>query len=574
MYQGLFPIRWVAIGLLFLPWPAQAAKPLSAIAGSSPLSHPDRFSQADPSQDRFPPTPFPLTPSPPEETPPPPVPQSPEAPSQPDDLQCQVEAIQVEGGSVFDSSELQRVISPYQRQPCISRETINEAANAITQLYLSAGYITSRAVVPRPITPVDGVVTLQIFEGTLQEIRVEGTERLADYIRSRVDLEVNRPVNQAQLEDRLRLLRINPLFETVEASLRSGTSENQSILIVRVREAPPFTANLSVDTLSPRSVGAVRLGAVLQYRNLAGWGDTLSAAAFRSTTGGSQAYELNYQIPINPMDGTVLLRLAPSNFRVTDPSEPAFRLGVSGEASLYEAIYRQPLIRTPREELALSLGFRHRNGSTLRGLLITPPTVTSVFSFGQDYLRRDLSGAWALRSQFRLGTRLLGATIAPEPLPDGDFFSWQGQVQRAQVLNPDALLLFQAEAQLSPDALLGSEQFFVGGAQSVRGYSQNARFGDNGLRLSAEYRSILARRDSGEPWLQVSPFLELGYVWFNGDRFPNQNFLLGTGAGLLINPLPNLDARLDFGIPLVKLNEFVGDDPRGVRVYLNVNYRL
>ena len=173
-----------------------------------------------------------------------------------------------------------------------------------------------------------------------------------------------------------------------------------------------------------------------------------------------------------------------------------------------------------------------------------------------------------------LGTRLLGATIAPEPLPDGDFFSWQGQVQRAQVLNPDALLLFQAEAQFSPDALLGSEQFFVGGAQSVRGYSQNARFGDNGLRLSAEYRSILARRDSGEPWLQISPFLELGYVWFNGDRFPNQNFLLGTGAGLLINPLPNLDARLDFGIPIVKLNEFVSDDPRGVRVYLNVNYRL
>ncbi|MBD0334404.1 MAG: ShlB/FhaC/HecB family hemolysin secretion/activation protein [Cyanobacteria bacterium Co-bin13] len=585
MYQGVLRISWGAISLLLIPWPALAASSLSAnslsgqIADSKALWHPTYLSQVDPGQDRFPPASQPLEPlSPEEEALPQPqtAPEPQAAPGSPDDQQCRASKVQVEGSTVFSDEELAQVISPFESRSCLTLVDLREATNAITQLYLNAGYITSRAVLIEPVSPVDGAVSLQVIEGTLQEVRVEGTERLADYIRSRVELEENRPVNQAQLEDRLRLLRSNPLFQTVEASLRAGTEEAASILIVRVAEATPFTANVSIDTLSPRSVGEVRAGALLQYRNLAGWGDTLSAAAYRSTTGGSQVYELSYQVPLNPMEGTLLLRLAPNNFRVTDPNELAFQLGVSGTASVYEAVFRQPLIRTTREELALSLGFRHRNGSTLQGGFVLPPTITSVLSFGQDYLSRDLSGAWALRSQFRLGTSLLGATTAPEPLADGQFFSWLGQVQRVQVLNPDQLLIFQAEVQFSPDDLLGSEQFFVGGAQSVRGYDQNARFGDNGLRLAVEHRSTLARRESGEPWLQVSPFIDLGYVWFNSSTFPtfNQNFLLGTGAGILLTPLPNLETRLDFGIPIVGLSERAGNGSSGLRVYWSINYRI
>lgn len=568
---------WVlglASGLGLLPWGAVAALPKAA----SPQLEPDltpHLAQADPSQNRFPSPGAPAEPLVPDSIPTAPAePIAPSAPDLPPAQTLEVNNIQVVGSTVFSEAELEQSVRAFENRT-LTLEELQQATDAVTQLYLNAGYITSRAIVPEQ-TAVDGTVQLQVIEGRLEDIRVEGSDRLGNYVRSRVALGGTQPVSQARLEDQLRLLRADPLFDNVEASLRAGTEPGSSILVVRVTEANPLIANLAIDTLSPRSVGEFRTGITLGYRNLTGLGDTLSASYYRTTTGGSNIYDFSYQVPLNPMNGTLLLHVAPSTFRITDTNDPSFRLGVSGSNELYEAVFRQPLIRSPREEFALSLGFRYRSGSTLQGGFITPATVTSVISFGQDYLKRDLSGAWSLRSQFRLGTGLFNATTRSGSVADGQFFSWLGQVQRVQVLNPDNLLIFQGDVQLSPDSLLGAEQFFIGGGQSVRGYYQNARFGDNGLRFSVEDRMTLIRDDGDEPILQVAPFLDLGYVWFNNasSSLPRQNFLMGTGAGVILTPLPDLTARLDFGVPLVTLNQFASDRPSGLRVYFNINYQL
>ena len=488
--------------------------------------------------------------------------------------QVRVQTLAVIGSTVFSPETLQSVLAAYENRT-LTIEELQQAADAVTQLYLNEGFITSRAILPNQ-TVTDGQVQIQVIEGGLEEIRVDGSDRLANYVRNRIALGGTRPLNQLRLEDQLRLLRSSPLFENVEASLRAGSDVGQSILVVRVTPAKAFSGSLSVDTLSPRSVGPYRVGGTVQYLNLAGLGDTLSAAAYRSNTGGSQIYDLNYEVPVNAMDGTVRLRIAPNSFRITDPREPTFALDLQGSTDVYEILYRQPLIRTPREELALSTGFRYRSGNALIAGFVTTPTITSVLTFGQDYLRRDLSGAWALRSQFRLGTGLFNATSRADAQADGQFFSWLGQVQRQQVINPNHLLIIQGDLQLSPDALLGSEQFFIGGQQSVRGYFQNARFGDNGLRLSVENRIALVRDEGNNPIAQVSPFLETGYVWSSGGntQVTDQNFLLGTGAGVILTPLENLTARMDLGIPLVSANRLVSDQPQGLRVYFNVNYQF
>ncbi|HEY9877091.1 MAG TPA: ShlB/FhaC/HecB family hemolysin secretion/activation protein [Leptolyngbyaceae cyanobacterium] len=562
----------LASGLGLLSLGGAAASPNPDLIESESLDPTPRLAQADPSQNRFPSTgapaePLPLDPA----SPPTSEPTVPPTPTPSPTQTLEVRDIQVVGSTVFSDADLEQAVRPFENRT-LTLEELQQAADAVTQIYLNAGYITSRAIVPEQ-TAVDGTVQLQVLEGRLAEIQVEGTDRLIDYVRSRVALGGTQPVSQARLEDQLRLLRADPLFDNVEASLRAGTEPGSSILIVRVAEADPFIGNLTVDTLSPRSVGEFRTGITLGYRNLAGLGDTLLGSYYRSTTGGSNIYDFSYQVPLNPMNGTLLLHVAPNTFRITDPNDPSFRLGVSGSNELYEAVFRQPLVRTPREEFALSLGFRYRSGSTLQGGFITPATVTSVVSFGQDYLRRDLTGAWSLRSQFRLGTGLFNATSSSSG-PDGQFFSWLGQVQRVQVLNPDNLLIVQGDVQLSPDSLLGSEQFFIGGGQSVRGYYQNARFGDNGLRLSVEDRITLFKDDGDEPIVQIAPFLDLGYVWFNDASIFRQNFLLGTGAGVILTPIPDLTARLDFGVPLVTVNQFASDRPSGLRVYFNVNYQL
>ncbi len=485
-----------------------------------------------------------------------------------------IQAIVVDNSTVFSPAELRSVVQPFEGQTLTLAE-LQRIADAVTQLYLNAGYLTSNAVVP-PQDLQDGVLRLHVIEGGLEAIQVEGSDRLVSYVQRRIALAGTRPINQNRLEAQLQLLERDPLFENVEASLRQGQTADSSLLIVRVTEASPFSGSLSLDTLSQRSVGEFRSGATLQYRTLVAPGDRLLAAAYRTTTGGSTAYELNYQLPLNPMNGTLLLRAAPNRFRITDPDELTFALELRGSTDSYELQYRQPLIRTLQEELALSAGFRYRSGSTLLLGFIRPPTVTSVFSFGQDYLRRDPNGIWGVQSQLRLGTGLFSATRLPEPVPDGQFLSWQGQVQRLQRLGTDHRLLVQGSVQLSPDSLLGSEQFFIGGAQSVRGYPQNGRFGDNGLRLSLETQHPLFREDDGTPLLTLSPFLDVGYVWSTNPAFQatRQNWMVGTGLGVELHPLDTLTARADFGVPLIALNELASDRPSGLRVYFDMRYRF
>jgi hemolysin activation/secretion protein len=495
-----------------------------------------------------------------------------------------VEKIQVTGSTIFTSETLNSITSPFEGRSVTLGE-LKEVSDAITQLYLDNGYINSRAVLVNQIIS-NGIVEIRVFEGSVETIEIQGNERLnPEYLRSRVALATGKPLSISKLEDQLRLIKSDPLLSNIEASLRPGTSIDQSILIVRAEEAKAFNAVFSVDNYSPPSIGSERLGVSATYRNLTGIGDEITASYYRTVQGGSNLYDLNYRVPLNAMNGALQLRTSINNNRIIQGDRGIRNLDISGESQLYEISYRQPLVRSLREEFALSLGFTVQNGQTFTFAGPTPfglgpdeegNSRTRVIKFGQDYVRRDAQGAWGLRSLFNLGVGVFDATINSSPLPDGRFFSWFGQIQRVQRLNPDNLLIAQAEIQLTPNALLPSQQFVVGGGQSVRGYRQNARAADNGVRFLVEDRITVQRDAAGDSTLQVAPFFDLAYVW-NVDDNPNflqrQNFLAGLGMGILYQPLKDLNIRLDYALPLINL------DDRGTSVqddgfYFSVNYRL
>lgn len=547
-----------------LPEEIGAVFPSTTLVGQVPVTPPPADSLPEPLPEPEP-TPDPVLPETEPVTPPDSVDPIPEAGPTVD-----VQGFEVSGSTVFDESDFDAVLAPFVGQS-LGIEQLRQAADSITQLYLNEGYITSRAVLPnQPIT--DGMVKLQIIEGQLEEVRIEDADRLADYVRSRINLGANPPLNQFDLEDQLRLLRADPLIDNIEASLRAGTGLGQSILLVRIAEAEPLEAHLTLDTDSPISVGVVRTGANFTYRNPLGIGDQFRAAAYRATTGGSHLYELSYSAPVNAMNGTLSARFLPSEFEIISPQDLA-SLDIEGDAQVYELTYRQPLLRNPREEFALSLGFRHRDGETRIASTDFSSNSATVIQFGQDYLRRDVQGAWALRSQISLGVDWLDATNAPSPQPDSQFVSWLGQVQRAQILNQDHLLILQGDLQLASDTLLGSEQFVTGGRQSVRGYSQNARFGDNGIRLSIEDRITVQRNESGAPMMLLSPFVDMAAVWNtkSGTTVNDDRFLLGTGVGFTYRPVEGLDLRLDVGVPLVDIDD---NAPQDVFIYLDFDLEL
>ncbi len=490
-----------------------------------------------------------------------------------------IKKIEVTGSTVFDAEKLDLIIKPLEGK-AVTEEQLTAAANAITQLYVSNGYVTSQALYT-PQSIVDGVAKIQVLEGKVEKIEVVGVNALnPDYVRSRTELGIGNPLNTNNLEDQLRLLRADPNFTSVDASLKVGSQAGLSILTITVVEANQLAGSVSFDNFSPPAVGSERIGAGLNYRNLFGLGDVFSANYYRTTTGGSNQYDFGFSIPVNPMNGTVSLRFAPSNYRITQSPFDVFN--IRGNSEVYAASYRQPLIRTPREEFALSLGYEYQRGQTfLFNDLAVPFGIgaeadgtsrTSVFKFGQDYTSRDTAGVWSLRSQFSLGTGLFGATYVTSP--SAAFLSWLGQIQRVQVLGTDTILIGSLDTQLSADPLLPSQQFVVGGGQSVRGFRQNARSGDNGIRLSLESRFVMARNEEGRTIFQLAPFVDFGTVWNNSKNLnvlPNQNFLAGGGIGVLFEPIKRLNLRLDYAIPFVNLSDR-GSNLQESSLYFSIGY--
>ncbi len=548
---------------------------------------PNRTRAPDPNRDRLiQPRPLP-TPVP---TVPPVVPENPTPTPTPTPtpvpdtgIKIPVRVIEVTGSTIFAPQEFAPITRPLEGQDA-TLEQLRQVADAITQLYLDRGYITSRAVLAQQ-TIENGVVRIRVIEGAIEEIVVEGTRHVRPaYVRSRIGLGAQTPLNREELEDSLRLLKADPLFTNVEASLRPGNQLGGSILIVRVTEAKNLSGIISVDNFSPPSVGSVRLGAGALYRNLTGFGDELSFSFYHTTASGADNLDLSYRVPVNPLNGTVQFRFAPNWNRVIDPAFAA--LDIQGRSQLYDLSFRQPLFRNPRREFALSTGLTIQNGQTFLFDNIPFPfgigpdadgnSRTRVLKFGQDYVKRDPFGAWAVRSQFNFGLDIFDATVNESPIPDGRFFSWIGQIQRVQRLGNNHLLILQGDLQLTPDTLLPSQQFVIGGGQSIRGFRQNARSGDNGFRISAEDRIALIRDAGGIPTLQVAPFIDFGKVW-NTSGNPNlqaeQRFLAGAGLGILWQAYPGLNIRLDYGAPFLRLRDR-GDDFQDYGFYFSVGYQF
>ncbi|OUC15146.1 MAG: peptide ABC transporter permease [Alkalinema sp. CACIAM 70d] len=490
--------------------------------------------------------------------------------------------LKIIGSTVFKSQDFKQALQAakinYQSE--IDNTIINsKIADIITQLYADRQYITSKAIA------INNVI--EITEGSLESIQIKGTQRLNPaYLCDRIQRASLAPLNTQALEEQLRLLKADPLFSNVEAVLQESGQPGRSILRIKVTEASRFSSGVTVNNYAPPAVGAERFGIELRYRNLTGRGDELSGAYSRSFTGGLEVFDLSYQVPLNALDGTLQFRIAPNRNQITQ--SPFDQLGIRGKQQVYEVNYRQPLVRSSEQELALSLGFTYQQGQTFLFDQLPRPfglgpdadgvSRTSVLKFGQEYVKRDAQGAWALRSQFNLGIGIFNATTNADPIPDGRFISWSGQIQRGQRLGDRHLLLAQAEVQLTPHSLLPAQQFVIGGGQSIRGYRQNARSGDNGFRFSLEDRISIAFDKSGVPSLQLIPFVEVGKVWNqakNPNRLPEQTLLGSAGLGVLWDRalgLKGLSLRLDYGFPFIQLDDR-GSNLQDNGFYFSVRYQ-
>jgi hemolysin activation/secretion protein len=517
----------------------------------------DRLNQSLPP---LPAQPLPPLPSPNELLPQPVIPPT----DVPEEIPAQifVKQFQVQGSTVFSSAQLAAVTAPFQGRNLSFAELL-QVRSAITQLYVSRGYVTSGAYLP-PQTLKDGVVVIQVVEGSLEGINVIGTRRLRpSYIRSRLELASSIPLNTNRLLEALRLLQLDPLIRNISADLQAGSRPGTSLLQVQVAEANTFHTDLMLNNGRSASVGSFRRGIQLSQVNLLGFGDGITVRY--NNTDGSNQIDMSYTIPLNPRNGTLKLTFGASSSNVIEPSFVS--LNIVSESRHYEITLRQPIYQTPTEEVALGLTasrqeskaeFSPFNTETLPfqplGADANGRTRISALRLFQEWTQRSSSYVLAARSQFSIGLDWFNSTINAGGA-DSRFFAWRGQGQWVRLLAPETLLLTRLDVQASDRPLVPLEQFSLGGQESIRGYRQDYLLSDNGSLFSVEVRVPILRVPGIRGILQIVPFVDVGTGWNHDAVDPSPSTLVGAGLGLLWRQGEYLTIRLDYGIPLISTNQ-------------------
>lgn len=526
----------------------------------------------------------------------------------------QVKGLRFEGNTVFtdqqllqapvvveqtgDAFEVRTRVGNYVNMT-LTTEGLEEIRQALSRLYVNAGYINSGAVLPDQ-TVEDGVITYRLVEGKLTDVNLQYLDRRGNprdkgrlrpqYVISRVRRGAKTPLNIVRLSRQLEILRQNPNLTRINAELRPGTEPGEASLDVQIAESNPVQFGLQISNRRSPSVGAEQVEALASHRNLTGNGDVLALRYGVNTGGfdnwqwaGADDFSIDYTVPITPADTTLSLSFTRTDSLVVE--EPFDQLDITSESNSAALTLRHPFYRSTNTEFAMFLGIGYRDNRT--ELLGQPfsfspgardgKSVVAPIRFGQEFTTRSQVDAFALRSTFSIGTGLFNSTESSGPdIPDGQYVAWLGQVQYVRRLNPktvnplrDYQLVLRGSAQIASDPLLSIEQFAVGGIDTVRGYRENQIVRDNGFAGSVEVRIPLIATASGYRVLELIPFIDLGYGQ-NESSPKNGEFLSSVGAGLQYTPNRHVNAQVYYGYALNRDINQETDDLQDAGIHFNV----
>lgn len=513
-----------------------------------------------------PPTPIPAPPPtppgpPPEAFPrPAPPPLLPPPPSPPAErlippIRLFAKAFRILGSTVFTPEELAKVAEPYTNRE-ITSEDLEALRLALTVYYINHGYVTSGAIVPDQDV-IDGVMTIQIIEGKLTRIDIEGTYWFRpSYFRNRIALAAGPPVNVRSLQERLQLFQADARIERINAELRPGAAPGESTMNVRVAERRPIKGWLEYNNYMAPGVGSNQVFATVAHQNLFGLGDPLTVrygASFgwegrfldsEPRIGINPNLYVNYALPLTAYDTTLSVEYRRVDFNVIEQEfEP---LDIQSKFEQIGFTLRQPIYRTPTQELALSVvGHSESFKSFLAGQPFNFQAGTqngvsqlAVLRIMQEYVHRAPNQVFSALSRFNVGIDALNATPR-STLPGAataQFFSWLGQAQYVRRLESTGIqLLARSDLQLAAQHLFLIEQIAVGGRYSVRGYREFTQITDNAFLASVEARIPVYQSALGEELVYLAPFVDYGRAWNTDVDSPDPSFLASAGVGAIWN---------------------------------------
>ena len=118
-----------------------------------------------------------------------------------------------------------------------------------------------------------------------------------------------------------------------------------------------------------------------------------------------------------------------------------------------------------------------------------------------------------------------------------------------------------------------TEQYAVGGLDSVRGYRSFQLLRDYGYTASIEYRIPVFRDATGWRNMQFAAYVDTGGAKFKERDDPSPSSLTGVGVGLLWSPAREFSAELYFAKGLDDVPEPPSNHLQDESVYFRLAYR-
>lgn len=464
-----------------------------------------------------------------------------------------VDKLEVTGNTVFSDFELINVITPLENNK-VTLDRLIQVRKEITDYYTKKGYIATGAFIP-PQELRDGKIKIVVIEGKLSEIIFE-QENIVNkkYIKNR--LPGNGTVlNYNSLKVSLSSLQKSPFIKNIKGKI-TFTEVGKIKLLLDIEENPRITKEFNLSNTFSSSIGEFGGQAKFQF-NALGIGDLLETSTTR--TEGLEQFSALYSLPLNQYDTQLTLKYitASSNLVVNELEE----LDINGEFTSYYLELNQPISLNKNQQLDIKVGFNIERSESFILDDFSFSFVdgfnsginrTSELSFLQQFSRKGLNKSFVFFSAFNVGVNIFEPTIT-EQGRDSLYWNWQFQSQAIVQLSSTFNWISDFKLQLSPDNLLPSKQFSLGGVSSVRGYNRNLFLGNNGISIANEIQTSIYKTNNSD--LRIIGFIDGGRVWGNSaDNAINQN-LLSSGLGLqyLSNKLFNI--RLDYAFPLTNTDD-------------------
>lgn len=465
---------------------------------------------------------------------------------------------EVLGNSLLPDTAIENAVTPYLGEGRALGD-VDAARAALLQRYQDAGYMSVQVLIPEQ--KVDGgVVRLQVVEAPVGDVRVLGAQYNAP---SRIASElpavaVGRVPNFAQLQT--QLAEINRRSDVkVSPVLKAGREPGTVDVQLDVDDQSAVHGSVEINNRQSLFTTPTRLSAALRYDDLWARGHSvgLNLQTTPEDTRQVRSLSANYSWPTGAQGEAFSAYVASSrsnmNVRITQGD-----MGVMGNTDIVGLRYSLPLASPAGVMQTASFSLDHRQ---MRGTTRLLDTETDQVPL--TYAPLGLSYRWlgmqhepqplVVDVSSLLGARnVLGnsdaAFNAKRPGASASFAALRWGWQWSKALGKSTLAT-KWNGQLATGPLMSGEQLFAGGVDSVRGYMENERAGDQGMHLAVEWTSPWTRQSVlGSAWRwQTLGFTEASWLQTLQPALGQwaQTSLWGWGAGMRLQGPRGTGLNLD-----------------------------